>query len=1122
MAKKFLTGITIATAVGGEYTFPIADGSANQAIVTDGNGNLSFGSAIASTAEDAQRLVCEMINASGSSISAFRPVCCVGIHSDGTPEIALARADNPLFMPAIGITQSSVGNNNRTDVLLYGKLEGVNTTPYATGDTLYVAPTGGWATTRPTGNNLIQAVFKVGRIQQNNGSGGAFGAGQYQDLPNVPEGNVWIGNSNSYPIATPLSTAIPAALGFTPSDDSLVVKLAGAQVITGAKSFDAAITVNAGIGFLNGVMPNITSNLYSGIGGNSQGISIVTRPVSTNYTNNLYFATSNNSFTFPNATGTIALTSDLTAYVTSSRTLTINGTTYDLSADRSWTITTDASARSILRYVATASQTTFTISGGYTPGLTDVYRNGVKLDNSTDFTATNGTTIVLTNGASVNDVIEVYRYQTAFLANNALRTVTEFIATAGQTTFNVTYNSGLVDVFYNGSKLLSTEYAAGNGTTIVLNFPCNLNDTLEVHAYSYAVGAFTGQAQLNGTGLVRMSGTTVSYDNATYATQSYVTTAVANLVNSAPTTLDTLNELAAALGNDANFATTITTSIATKQPQLNGTGFVKISGTTISYDNSTYLTTSSASSTYLPLAGGTLTGALTGTSASFSSSITALESIYSTNKASGFSAYSIFQNGSKLTIAGGSGGIQFNNTANSSGLISIFDNGNVLIGTTGTDGGYKLDVSGTGRFSSTITAAALSQIGSVYIGGRTGTYAEYADGIFGDNLHLAATTGAVYINTLLNKNTYINPVGGNVGINATSLSSKFVVYEGDIRLWKNHIIDNTASWKANLIFTDEVDRLGARIVGERTAWDGAPMGIGFDTGGVGTVTRRMTIASNGFINITNTGQPISDDVGCFQLENTTASASSPANVSLTLKSYNGTSQFLNWENKGIRLGSRIKTNTGEGGIYFTYGNDTVGLTLTGTGNLITGEFVGVNTATRWNNERLGVQFSSTASWTSIPSLVRLTNFTSGGITKITFTDSSIIDGWIGMVPISGGSYFAMGFAGFTEQGFKLYQNGNYSFAGTNLSDRRLKNNIELISINAIDSICKMKPSSYYMNDGNGMRKHGFIAQEMQTAAPFLVSGSEEGYYGVDYDGVLALAIKAIQELTQKVNALENK
>jgi hypothetical protein len=45
-----------------------------------------------------------------------------------------------------------------------------------------------------------------------------------------------------------------------------------------------------------------------------------------------------------------------------------------------------------------------------------------------------------------------------------------------------------------------------------------------------------------------------------------------------------------------------------KQNQLNGTGFVKASGTSITYDNSTYLTTATASSTYLPLTGGTISG----------------------------------------------------------------------------------------------------------------------------------------------------------------------------------------------------------------------------------------------------------------------------------------------------------------------------------------------------------------------------------------------------------------------------------------------------------------------------------------------------------------------------------
>lgn len=48
------------------------------------------------------------------------------------------------------------------------------------------------------------------------------------------------------------------------------------------------------------------------------------------------------------------------------------------------------------------------------------------------------------------------------------------------------------------------------------------------------------------------------------ATTAYVSTAISNLVNGAGSALDTLSELATALGNDANFSTTITTSIGGK------------------------------------------------------------------------------------------------------------------------------------------------------------------------------------------------------------------------------------------------------------------------------------------------------------------------------------------------------------------------------------------------------------------------------------------------------------------------------------------------------------------------------------------------------------------------------
>lgn len=57
-----------------------------------------------------------------------------------------------------------------------------------------------------------------------------------------------------------------------------------------------------------------------------------------------------------------------------------------------------------------------------------------------------------------------------------------------------------------------------------------------------------------------------------FATTTYVDTSVAGLVDSAPETLDTLNELSAALGNDPNFATTVANQIGTKVDKVNGKG----------------------------------------------------------------------------------------------------------------------------------------------------------------------------------------------------------------------------------------------------------------------------------------------------------------------------------------------------------------------------------------------------------------------------------------------------------------------------------------------------------------------------------------------------------------------
>jgi len=62
-------------------------------------------------------------------------------------------------------------------------------------------------------------------------------------------------------------------------------------------------------------------------------------------------------------------------------------------------------------FTATSGQTTFATSG-YTPGFLDVWLNGVKLVNGTDFTATNGSDVVLASGAATSDIVEVLSYST--------------------------------------------------------------------------------------------------------------------------------------------------------------------------------------------------------------------------------------------------------------------------------------------------------------------------------------------------------------------------------------------------------------------------------------------------------------------------------------------------------------------------------------------------------------------------------------------------------------------------------------------------------------------------------------------------------------------------------------
>lgn len=138
------------------------------------------------------------------------------------------------------------------------------------------------------------------------------------------------------------------------------------------------------------------------------------------------------------------------------------------------------SAVTIGRQVNTLSgvQTSFTFASGYTPGLIDVYINGTKLIDISDFTASNGSTVSLITPGQGGDVLEFIAYK-AFNVGNVTNasgdfavdnnlTVGGYVSAGGTVTGTAFYGSGtnltgIVTSITAGSNI-SVSGATGNVT----------------------------------------------------------------------------------------------------------------------------------------------------------------------------------------------------------------------------------------------------------------------------------------------------------------------------------------------------------------------------------------------------------------------------------------------------------------------------------------------------------------------------------------------------------------------------------------------------------------------------------------------------------------------------------
>jgi len=140
-------------------------------------------------------------------------------------------------------------------------------------------------------------------------------------------------------------------------------------------------------------------------------------------------------------------------------------------------LTLSGAAHNFTSFTATANQTTFTVN--YTVGNILVFMNGAKL-NSADFTATNGTSVVLASGATVGDIVEVVEYGGA----SANYSTTSFTATANQTAFSGSYNVNKSAVYLNGVLLLPTTDYSISASAVTLASGASLGDILQVQQYA--------------------------------------------------------------------------------------------------------------------------------------------------------------------------------------------------------------------------------------------------------------------------------------------------------------------------------------------------------------------------------------------------------------------------------------------------------------------------------------------------------------------------------------------------------------------------------------------------------------------------------------------------------------
>ena len=172
-------------------------------------------------------------------------------------------------------------------------------------------------------------------------------------------------------------------------------------------------------------------------------------------------------------------------------------------------------------FTATNGQTSFA-TVGYTPQFLDVYLNGVKLAPA-DFTATNGSDIILASGAATNDILEVVAYTPFEVANQTFTgtTTAANLSVTGNATFGdnnkAIFGAGSdLQIYHDGSNSFISDQGTGNLKILADDF--RIRNATDTDSYIFVNSGAEVGLTYNGATKLTTTATGISVTgNATFA-----------------------------------------------------------------------------------------------------------------------------------------------------------------------------------------------------------------------------------------------------------------------------------------------------------------------------------------------------------------------------------------------------------------------------------------------------------------------------------------------------------------------------------------------------------------------------------------------------------------------------